>query len=258
MNEIIVKSSLDGSDEPCLFQPAKMTGLRPLVVGLHTWSFDRKNPGTVNGLMPVAERNEWHVLFPEFRGSNLSSNPRCRQACGSKLAKQDVVDAVEFVAAHYPVDKKNIFLAGGSGGGHMALLMAAYRPDLWKRVLAFCPITDLAGWHGQNPGYTAHMEACCGGSPDQTPQEYAMRSPLTYAAEIAKSRTNIYHGKSDNSVPFTHSMILFDRINQINAESKVFLEIFEGGHEILFDVIESRIAAALTENSDADGKKLSG
>ena len=37
--EILVKSTLDGSLQPSLFFKAE--GKRPVLVGLHTWSYDR-------------------------------------------------------------------------------------------------------------------------------------------------------------------------------------------------------------------------
>ena len=54
MNEIefYVKSTIDGSAQPSLFFSAEGNG-RPLLVGLHTWSFDRHNHQM---LLPLAER----------------------------------------------------------------------------------------------------------------------------------------------------------------------------------------------------------
>lgn len=58
-----------------------------------------------------------------------------------------------------------IFLLGGSGGGHMALLLAAKAPVRWKGGSAWAPITDLAAWHHDKPVYVANLAACCGGNP---------------------------------------------------------------------------------------------
>jgi predicted peptidase len=88
-------------------------------------------------------------MLPEFRGPNCSDNPRCTEACGSKLAKQDIVDAVNYVSKNYNINTDKIFLLGGSGGGHMALMTGSYRPDIWLAVSAWCSITDLQLWHEQ-------------------------------------------------------------------------------------------------------------
>ena len=92
--EIKVISSVDGSAQPSLFYEAKEKS-RPLLVGLHTWSADRFNQ--VEKMLPLAEKNGWNLLLPEFRGPNLSTNPISNQACGSDIARADILDAIEYV-----------------------------------------------------------------------------------------------------------------------------------------------------------------
>jgi dipeptidyl aminopeptidase/acylaminoacyl peptidase len=174
--------------------------------------------------------------LPEFRGPNLSSNLNAMQACGSVMAKQDIIDATKYILDNYKVDASNIYLLGGSGGGHMALLMAAYKPEFWKAVASFCPITDLSKWYYENSNYSIHIHKCCGGKPDdKTLKEYQDRSPITYIDNIAKSNTKIFHGKYDKSVPFTHTMDLFYRLSNKYPKSRVFVDIFDGGHELRID-----------------------
>jgi len=250
VEEIRVRSTIDGSLEPSLLRRASGSSPRPLLVGLHTWSFDRHNP--VEAMLPLAERHNWHLLLPEFRGPNLADNPRVRQACASRLAMQDVVDAVGHVAATLgTVDRDSILLAGASGGGHMAMMLAGYQPGLWRQVAAFVGITDLAAWHDENPSYTQHVEACCGDPPKgATLEEYRHRSPLTHAAEIAKARLVICHDKYDNSVPFTHAVWMFEAVNRVAPASRVFLDIFDGGHEMPPDRLERCLLEGLARRAD--------
>ena len=114
MIEINVKSSIDGTLQPNLFYAAKEKN-RPLIVGLHTWSYNRFNQ--IENMLPLAEKLSFNLLLPEFRGSNLESNPDCKKACGSEAAKQDIKDAIDYVLEEYKIDKENIFLLGLSGGG---------------------------------------------------------------------------------------------------------------------------------------------
>ena len=222
--EIVVASTLDGSMQPSLFYRADKPG-RPLLVGLHTWSWDRFNQ--IGNMLPWAEKLDFNLLLPDFRGSNLDTNPNCRQACGSEFARQDVADAIDYVCTHEAVDSQNIFLLGLSGGGHMALMMAAFWPQLFKAVGAVVPITDLAKWAQENEDYRSHVLACCG-----TTEEMAARSPMTYAASLSKANLKIFHGKYDPVVPAHHSMDLYNRIAEIDPKARVFLDIFDGGHEI--------------------------
>ncbi len=235
MNEITITSSIDGSAEPSLLYIPDGKQNFPLLVGLHTWSFDRHNQ--VEDMLPRCEANGWGLLLPEFRGASLVSNPRAPEACASQLALQDVLDAVDFVLQNYPVDPQRIFLLGGSGGGHMALMLANYAPTLWRAVSSWVPISDLAQWHGQNPNYAAHIEACCGGAPGlnaEVDAQYEARSPMTYVQTLAGVNLSVHHGRSDPSVPFSQTWDLIQAIMAYQPQ-KFFFDIFDGGHELRYD-----------------------
>jgi len=241
MIEINVKSSIDGTLQPNLFYAAKEKN-RPLIVGLHTWSYDRNNQ--VEKMLPIAVAKDWNLLLPDFRGANLRSNPQCRDACGSEKAKQDILDAVEFVSQNYSIDEKNIFVVGASGGGTMALLMAAFAPKLWRGVCSFVPITDIRKWYDENPSYRDHIAACCEGGAGFD-AECAARSPITHADRIAEATVKIFTGKWDAAVPAHHGLDLFTKIFNEHPDAKVYFEMFNGGHEMplksAFDWVTSYI-----------------
>lgn len=223
--EILIQSSLDGTFQPSLYYNAKGSQ-RPLLVGLHTWSFDRFNQ--IKNMLPYAEKYDFNLLLPEFRGANLATNKDCVYACGSEYAKRDIKDAIDYVVNKEGADPNNVFLLGLSGGGHMALLMAGYCPEYFKAIGAYVPITDLKKWTEQNAQYKKHVLACCNNSE----AEMVSRSPMTYIDTIAKANVKIFHGKYDPVVPVTHSMELYQQIFEKFPKSKVFLDIFDGGHQI--------------------------
>jgi dipeptidyl aminopeptidase/acylaminoacyl peptidase len=235
MTELSIISILDGSNEKALFfSPNGRTGV-PLVVGLHTWSYNRFNQ--VEQMLPFCRERGWALLLPEFRGPNLASNPRARQACASSYARQDILDALEKVSAEHSIDSESIFLLGGSGGGHMALMMAAHAPGRWKGVSSWVPITDLAAWHGENPDYAPHVAACCGGNPGSDPEvdpEYRDRSPLTFVKELASVNLSLHHGRFDPVVNYSHSWKLARELEKQGAE-RFFFEIFDGEHDIHYE-----------------------
>lgn len=229
MQEIYITSSLDKTEQPSLFYFCG-TDNRPLLVGLHTWSYTRTNQ--VDNLLPYASKHNWNLLLPEFRGSNTPSNPNCRNACGSELAKQDIFDVIEYVLSHYKIDKNHIFLLGASGGGHMTLLTVAKHPELFKAAAAFVPISDLESWYHQG-NYKNSLKACLGGPPTaEHIAEYRKRSPKSYMDEIAKANIKIFHGKFDSVVPVEQSINLYRDIFAKYPRSRVFLDIFDGGHEM--------------------------
>lgn len=223
--ELLIKSTLDGSLQPSLFYKAEGDEKRPLLVGLHSWSHDRFNQ--IGAMLPVCEKYNFSLLLPDFRGANLGENPRCKEACGSKYARQDIRDAIDYLIENDMVDKDNIFLLGGSGGGHMALMMAGTCPEYFKAIGAYVPITDLVKWHKENPKYAVHIDACCDGEDDMRE-----RSPITYLDTIAKANVKIFHGKHDDVVPFTHSTSLYNAILEKYPNASVYLDIFDGGHEM--------------------------
>lgn len=224
--ELWIQSTADGTLQPSLFYQASGTEKRPLLVGLHTWSFERFNQ--IKNMLPYAQKYNFNLLLPEFRGNNLESNPNCRQACGSEYAKQDIKDAIDYALEHCNADPENVFLLGLSGGGHMALLMCGFCPEYFRAAGAYVPITDLLKWREQHPNYGRHAMACCGGSEE----EMRVRSPMSYLDTIAKANLKIFHGKYDPVVPVSHSLELYDALMKKYPTSRVFLDIFDGKHQI--------------------------
>ena len=232
MREILIPSGIDGTAQPSLFFHPGSGAPAPLVVGLHTWSYDRSNQE--KNYLPLCEKYGFSLLLPEFRGANLESNPRRREACGADLARQDVIDAVRHVRENFAVDGDNIFLLGCSGGGHMALLAAETAPRLFRAVEVWCAVSDLLKWHRYQTecagGYARHIEACLGGSPEELPEEYAKRSPARHVELLRDLPVSIHHGRHDRVVPYRHSAELAESL-EAAGNPRVYLDIFDGGHE---------------------------
>jgi len=230
--EITVTSSLDGSREPSLFFMPRTEHPVPLVVGLHTWSYDRFNQAS--NYLPLCQKRGWALLLPEFRGSNLIANPRIRQAGGAALARQDILDAVHAVCVQNPIDTSCIFLLGCSGGGHAALLVAGDSPKTFRAVDVWCPVTDLQAWHAYHCSrehyYVKDIEACAGGMPEECPEEYAFRSPSAHPERLKELALSIHHGRHDLVVPFRHSVSLTSAVDAAGSDT-VYLDVFDGGHE---------------------------
>ena len=159
----------------------------------------------------------WIYLFPDFRGAN--DDPA---ACGSELAQRDILDATAWAQREYPVDPDRIYLTGGSGGGHMTLLLVARHPEPWRAASAWVPISDMAAWHSKHADarYGEMMRACAGGAPGDSPavdQEYRNRSPIAWLAGAAAKLPplDIAAGVRDGhegSVPIRHSLEAFNEI----------------------------------------------
>lgn len=232
MNEILIESTIDRTLQPSLYYHPETSDPVPLAVGLHTWSYDRFNQE--ENYLPLCRKHGFALLLPEFRGPNLDSNPNRGNACGSRKACQDVIDAVGYVCKNHRIDRNSIFLLGCSGGGHMALLAAETCPELFRAVEVWCPVSDLVLWHlfltETRQHYVCHLEACTGGSPETNPEEYALRSPSTRAERLKNIPVSIHHGRHDDVVPFRHSVKLAEKM-EAAGNDRVYLDIFDGGHE---------------------------
>jgi pimeloyl-ACP methyl ester carboxylesterase len=231
--QVTITSSADGSAQPAIFwmppgAAAEESGPPvPLVVFLHSWSTDLMTSGPA---LEQSQKRGWIFAGPNFRGPN--NQP---EACASDLAVQDVLDSVEYARQRARVDEERVYLVGGSGGGFMSLLMAARAPQVWDRVSAWVPITDLAAWHAfslhEGNQYAGMMDACFGGPPD-TPEraaEYKRRSPLFILSQAKGIPIAIDSGLRDGhdgaSVPLSHTLRAFNELAKANGhDDKVVSE----------------------------------
>jgi len=245
--EIQIKSSLDGALQKCeVLVPEGYTKDKatPLLVQLHSWGGDYKEK--VQKVTAPAGKRGWIALCVDYRGGNTN-----QMACASEFAIQDIVDAVHYMCDHYNIDKKKIYLCGGSGGGHMALVMAAKHPELWTAVVSFVPITDLKKWYqemdpttetgkaanepeGFNKSVRLNVETICGGDPTLggKPEETAAaRSPITFIEGAKNLDLLIISGKSDNLVPYHHGEDAYQKLVAAGSK-KVKFTLANKGHYI--------------------------
>lgn len=221
-------SKLDGETQPILYwapAPAK-TQKTPLFVFLHSWSSDYKQDNSK--WLRGAVEQRWIFLHPNFRGANLSP-----KACGSKFARQDVLDAMRWAKRQFQVDPERIYLCGVSGGGHMTMLMAAHHPEEFSAASAWVGISDLAEWHrfhtrNNEPTRYAKMIVQCFGAPPGSSaavdQSYRDRSPLFHIHQVGDLPVDIFAGVNDGhtgSVPVSHSLLAFNKIAEAHGASQV-------------------------------------
>jgi len=221
-------SSLDGERQQLLHwaPPNAADQPTPLLVFLHSWSSDYQQDNS-KWLKACAARN-WIWLHPNFRGINQSP-----KACGSKYARQDVLDAITFAKQQWNVDPRRIYVAGVSGGGHMALLMAGHHPDQFSAVSAWVGPTDLAEWHrfhtknGKPQKYAMMIEKSLGGAPGTSiaiDADYRDRSPVFHLSRVGDLPVSIWAGVEDGhtgSVPIRHSLTAFNAIAETHGDAVI-------------------------------------
>jgi pimeloyl-ACP methyl ester carboxylesterase len=231
VEETAYPCTADDSRQPALlYAPTEAKGPLPLLVGLHTWSFDYTQGDGETVYARWCRQNGWLFIHPDFRGCNDRPS-----AMGSELAVSDIADAVEYMKATRSVDPDRIYLCGVSGGGHAAMLMAGRRPEIWAGVSAWCGISDVARWWEQTAaaglGYSDMIESACGGEPlpgSCARAECGRRSPLSWLAGAGAVNLDINAGVHDGrsgSVPFSQSLYAFDAVAA--GEDRMGAEVIE-------------------------------
>jgi len=219
LTKVELVSSLDKEPQPVLYwapEKARQEST-PLFVFLHSWSGDYRQDNSK--WLAQAVKRGWIYVHPDFRGVNQTP-----KACGSKWARQDILDAVDFATKEFKVDSKRIYLAGTSGGGHMAMLMAGHHPDRFSAVSAWVGISDLPAWYefhvkdGKPQRYARMILSSFGaapGSSDTIDADYKDRSPIHYMHRAVNLPLQICAGINDGytgSVPILHSLNAFNAV----------------------------------------------
>jgi hypothetical protein len=150
-----------------------------MVSYLHGWSVtdaDRRPDAESE-----AEKRGWFLLIPNMHGPY--DHP---DGCGSLLMQQDILDAVDWVKNKYAVDNKHVYIFCFSGGGLLAMQMAALHPQAFTAVSEWSGIVDLTTWYTEehpNDHYARGMEKCFGGPPtlsDAVKAAYFENSPISH------------------------------------------------------------------------------
>ena len=224
---VFYPSDADNTWQPALCYIPETNDAIPLVVELHAWSHDYRQPH-MKPMFDEAKKRNWAMIGPDFRGRN--DRP---EACGSDLAVADIVSAVEYMKKRCPVDNSRIYITGISGGGFMTMLMAGRHPEIWAGTSVWVGISDLAAWHHQTEqaglNYAKMLEQVCGGAPGcsaEVDEQYKRRSAKTWlpnAGEVPISlNVGIHDGHGGNSVPVSQTLnafnILVDEKDRLSAE----------------------------------------
>jgi pimeloyl-ACP methyl ester carboxylesterase len=208
-------SSADNSLQPSLFYDPGGDAPKPLLIALHSWSGDYTQANPAYGLWCIEKK--WVLMHPDFRGVN--DRP---EACGSEMAVQDIISAVEHAKKSCNIDEERIYLIGASGGGYMSLLLAGRAPNIWAGVSAWCPIFDLKAWQAETRSrklrYADMLEKVCQGAPGSSPAvdtQYRVRSASAWLDRAQPVNLSINTGITDGhngSVPVSHTLNAFNMV----------------------------------------------
>ncbi|KOV67694.1 peptidase S9 [Streptomyces sp. AS58] len=147
------------------------------------------------------------VVVADGRGTPGRS-PAWEKAVRDDMAAvvlQDQVDALQALAAEFPLDLGRVAIRGWSFGGYLAGLALLRRPDVFHAGIVGAPVTDLRL-------YDTHYQERYLGHPGEQPEVYRRNSliddaGLVDAVEPARPMM-IVHGLADDNVVVAHSLRL--------------------------------------------------
>lgn len=121
------------------------------------------------------------------------------------LTLDDQVDALQGLAASFPLDLDRVAIRGWSYGGYLAGLAVLRRPDVFHAGVAGAPVTD---WRLYDTHYTERYL----GNPGEDPAPYALSSLVTeeglVSPEVPHRPLMIVHGLADDNVVVAHALRL--------------------------------------------------
>ena len=118
---------------------------------------------------------------------------------------QDQVDALQALAADFPLDLNRVAVRGWSFGGYLAALAALRRPDVFHAAVVGAPVTDLRL-------YDTHYQERYLGDPGEQPDVYRRNSLIDDAGLVDAAEPHrpmmVIHGLADDNVVVAHSLRL--------------------------------------------------
>jgi len=170
------------------------------------------------------------VVQVNYRGSTgygrawrdaLTGNPGLTELQDIAAVWQRVVD--EGIA-----DPERIVLSGNSWGGYLTLLGLGTQPKLWALGVAGVPVADyVAAYEDEMDPLKAYDRALFGATPDEDPQRYIDRSPITFARNVS-ARVMILAGENDPRCPIRQIDNYIARLEELRQPPEVLR--FEAGH----------------------------
>lgn len=204
-------------------------GPHPAVVRLHG------GPHTYTANEFAASAGVWvnegfAYLDLNYRGSTGRERAFAEQVWGDvgRLELEDMRAAHEFLIAQGIARPDQIFVTGVSYGGYLTLYAMGRQPELWAGGIALSAIGDWRLAYRDAPeALRSAFRLWFGGTPDERPELYADRSPVTHAEHVRRPLL-IQHGRFDSRTSPAQLSAYVDRLVACGADVEV--DWFDSGH----------------------------
>ena len=181
----------------------------------------------------------WAVALVNYRGSTgygkawqdaLEGNP-------GRPEVEDVTAGRDDLVARQVADPDRVMIAGSSWGGYITLQTIGTVPEGWRVAVAIVPVADyLSAYGDESEGLQAFDRSLFGGSPEEKPDLYRERSPITHVERV-RTPVLIMVGDNDTRCPLQQVLNYAKRLEEQGKQFE--LDRFDAGHGAL--VTDERI-----------------
>jgi len=170
------------------------------------------------------------VVSVNYRGSTGYGKPWREALVGSPgfTELEDIAAVHDLAVSQGIADPKRCVIHGRSWGGYLTLLALGVQPDRWATGLAGVPVADyVAAFEDEMEPLKAYDRALFGGGPEDLPELYRERSPITYVERV-RVPLLIIAGENDPRCPIRQIDNYIARLRELEKPHEVHR--YEAGH----------------------------
>jgi dipeptidyl aminopeptidase/acylaminoacyl peptidase len=215
--------------EGIVMTPTGATGPLPLLVLVHggpTWNWGAFFSDSEPNAVLLADAG-YACLLPNPRGSIGRGHAFARAVIGDPggVDFRDVMAGVDHCVAEGIADPDRLGISGLSYGGFMAA-WAVTRTDRFKAAVAMSVVSDNASFFTTSEVW-GYLRIILEGDPDERPELYADRSPVTHASRC-RTPTLVIQGERDRCTPLGQGEELYGALAAAGAEPRLIVYPREG------------------------------
>lgn len=199
--------------KPAEFDPAKKY---PLLLWIHGGPWAMYNVG-FNWEWQNFSANGYAVLYTNPRGSTGYGQDFVNGIQYSYPGKDydDLMAGVDAAIAKGFIDKDNLFVCGGSGGGVLTAWIVGHT-NIFRAAVSMRPVINWHSFVGTTDGHMWYRQFKK--YPWEDPTEYAVRSPLHYVANVT-TPTMVMTGEADLRTPIGQSEEYYRALKMLKKET---------------------------------------
>lgn len=215
--------SYDGTEVYGIFAPAGSNS--PLMVIVHGGPTG-SSTDLFTGMHALFLSNGYSVFLPNYRGSTGKGREYAEKNLGDMGGEdlQDILSGIDFLVKHKGVNKRNIFITGGSYGGFMTA-WAITQTNIFRGAIALFGISDWISFHG-----VSNLPLWDSVHYDEDPykfEKFLKFSPLWHVENI-KTPILLAHGIEDPYVPVGQFYQFFRALKDKRKDVRLLLFPREG------------------------------